>query len=1739
MKVKDPYSRLMGANFVGPPRPPAPEDGYESLIEETAQKYPEADAGTLRRLLTTESGGDRWAESPKGAKGIAQLMDGTAKDYGVDDPYNPEQAIPAAGHYLSDLTKRFGGDKEKAAAAYNFGPGNVEKGRAYPAETRDYVRKVANVPGGESAATRGPADESSPEPMQTSTQANPEPIKAAVPGVRGIDNAKGVDRDQLFASWDGQMARDEALDRAIKAYDAKGDLSLTELSTKNKLVHARRALLQRMAKTRDDEELGPAYEEWYNARYNVQPEAKPTDSGPGILDRILKGAADTGSMAVKQPMRSLANVGHGIEEIASLPGRAIESLVMGDKGEFPFMSPKRWLRERLQESKGKDIVAGVPADSSGPEVMRAVGGVAAPLPGPKLYKGEAVKNFLKGGAFGAGANVVDRVAEGEPITPEGLTTSAGISGLLTALFGRFAPKRVPEAKPTPGVDLSGTNPNGPAPMPPKRPPLAIEDYSNIQPGEVRNGKVYGAPPPKALPAPAGPLPEGSKEITVPDAWKSRIEAAWRSPDGEIFAKLPGGEIKSAGKPGGTQMSTPDQPMQERGTIQRILDMRRNERAKTPVESTPPPNAGGLREIIARHKDVATTKAGEAAMGDGSVPYPGSMYGMPGVKQPEAPITGEVVKEVRRIPKPGAKGEIEARISTPTPKLEPKVPLPKKADKVDDIIMKLDEAKTAAEAEAELGAVLRGEKSVESIPVGRDPKSVPPVVAKASEPITPEVKPTAKPVVESLATVEKPAVVETPAAKAKPTVEDVRAALLAKKSAPAESSGKIAETLPFEERIKSGAAVEFTQPGTIKTKGTGTVTGYKKDPVTGDTFAEVKTSTGRTEFVGDTNDVRVRKGPDLKERVLPQKRVEDFIKEEGFKVREREPFPGQREYDIVDSKSGNVIARGDRSQLTEGLAERAKAKGFKLHSFPGDVGTFKETFDDVLRKVGAKVPEDVGITNEKPTRSFANATLQAFETPDFLFRKYKPARDLVSDAGWAERNVERRVKDLIYKEGPDGFTKTKLHTYFEMPASDRAQVDKVLVYGDRRGVEFTPEALTKSGLTEAQAHAYQGVREALDNVRSWAIGEADDLGKIKGYIPRVWHGNSEIFVNGTKHIKADGSSTFATQREAQAAAFKIKQADPGAKVDIKFFADPEYFGGRGFQDAQLVNRLKKNLDAMGSHAAADIDKAYAMGRDVKGFAKHLEMRKGETGYQVEGLDKVLFNYFHQAAKHVEMSKLREAAKQMLKEHGNEMTTGQVNYLKNYVERVAGRPTWDQIAIHNWIGDTPLGRWIDPISGNKFLKNTRQLVTHLTLGMGNLSWAALNVDTVIRHVWPALQREGKDLGIVASEKYLGSAVAQFFKDKALRQKLAHYGVIDIQHMSEVLPSVGHKFGKGEWTPGRISMALGTATEEFVRGVSAIARFNMAKAQGMDEKAAMVAAARFVDATSGRYTKAGKPAAYQGAIGETVGMFKTYMSVFMQNGFQAGAGAFKDPGTLIRYMMATLGVSGLAGLPFTDDVDEFITRNWGWSPMESLQKHLPEAAMTGIMSVFPGMMGHPGLNMDLSHKAGMPDVIPNDTKSILGPVIGRFATTISDLMQGEWQQAAEDLLLPNSLKGIVSVAKGWESGTSVGRNDKPLSKLEPEAQVVKSLGFPPAQEQKDVRQYQRLENKKAYLQETLRHLAHKQVSGNASESDQARFRELGGTRRLLKNERARETQTLRERQMKHLPKILRRQARSEEDY
>ncbi|MDH1969501.1 lytic transglycosylase domain-containing protein [Klebsiella michiganensis] len=103
-------------------------------------------SGLLHSVAATESGGDPFAVSPKGAKGPFQFMDGTARDLGLKgmDVYDPHKSADAAARYLRYLLDATGGDLEKTLASYNWGLGNVQKKGMdnLPSETRNYVPKV-------------------------------------------------------------------------------------------------------------------------------------------------------------------------------------------------------------------------------------------------------------------------------------------------------------------------------------------------------------------------------------------------------------------------------------------------------------------------------------------------------------------------------------------------------------------------------------------------------------------------------------------------------------------------------------------------------------------------------------------------------------------------------------------------------------------------------------------------------------------------------------------------------------------------------------------------------------------------------------------------------------------------------------------------------------------------------------------------------------------------------------------------------------------------------------------------------------------------------------------------------------------------------------------------------------------------------------------------------------------------------------------------------------------------------------------------------------------------------------------------------------------------------------------------------------------------------------------------------------------------------------------------------------
>ena len=91
-----------------------------------------------------ESSGNPNAKSSAGAEGLMQLMPSTAASLGVSNPYDPTQAINGGAKYLAQLYKQFNGNITDTLAAYNAGPGAVQKYGGVPPyqQTQSYVNSI-------------------------------------------------------------------------------------------------------------------------------------------------------------------------------------------------------------------------------------------------------------------------------------------------------------------------------------------------------------------------------------------------------------------------------------------------------------------------------------------------------------------------------------------------------------------------------------------------------------------------------------------------------------------------------------------------------------------------------------------------------------------------------------------------------------------------------------------------------------------------------------------------------------------------------------------------------------------------------------------------------------------------------------------------------------------------------------------------------------------------------------------------------------------------------------------------------------------------------------------------------------------------------------------------------------------------------------------------------------------------------------------------------------------------------------------------------------------------------------------------------------------------------------------------------------------------------------------------------------------------------------------------------------
>jgi len=129
--------------MVGTPHAAKAPSAFSELIDRAASMHG-VDARLVAAVAQRESAWNPLAVSARGACGLMQLMPATARTLGVTDIFDPAQNVNAGARYLKSLLDTFGGDIDRALAAYNAGPGAVQRYGGVPpfAETRAYVKSI-------------------------------------------------------------------------------------------------------------------------------------------------------------------------------------------------------------------------------------------------------------------------------------------------------------------------------------------------------------------------------------------------------------------------------------------------------------------------------------------------------------------------------------------------------------------------------------------------------------------------------------------------------------------------------------------------------------------------------------------------------------------------------------------------------------------------------------------------------------------------------------------------------------------------------------------------------------------------------------------------------------------------------------------------------------------------------------------------------------------------------------------------------------------------------------------------------------------------------------------------------------------------------------------------------------------------------------------------------------------------------------------------------------------------------------------------------------------------------------------------------------------------------------------------------------------------------------------------------------------------------------------------------------
>lgn len=296
-----------------------------TLTQDVSNRYG-IDPRIMSNLFNAESGGDPNAVSSVGAQGLGQLMPGTARDMGVTDPFNPIQNAEGSAKYLSQMLNRYG-NLEDAAAAYNWGPGKMDKyiagGRTgnMPQETRNFITKVTTGINPQEVSTnysvvredaiRRQNDRASilgeraglVSPMDSTTRATVMPSPTGTPNspLLGLSNPSQDKIDAMIA-----RGSTPGSDLVKQAETTQKDINEKELKEEKRLFGNDLVFRSMVDSGGDPEDARARYEAEYIAKYGEKPATNPLDRAVELAkkDTELKEKAKAGDEASRKQLYS-------------------------------------------------------------------------------------------------------------------------------------------------------------------------------------------------------------------------------------------------------------------------------------------------------------------------------------------------------------------------------------------------------------------------------------------------------------------------------------------------------------------------------------------------------------------------------------------------------------------------------------------------------------------------------------------------------------------------------------------------------------------------------------------------------------------------------------------------------------------------------------------------------------------------------------------------------------------------------------------------------------------------------------------------------------------------------------------------------------------------------------------------------------------------------------------------------------------------------------------------------------------------------------------------------------------------------------------------------------------------------------------------------------------------------------------------------------------------------------------